>query len=324
MAHNLSDSAVQGEKRFAHANVNPWHQLGQNVATARNSKEMIAAAHLDYIVTKEELFLKDGRKAPAYATMTSDTKKLLGVVGEKYTPLQNSEAFDFTDSLVKDGEIKYVTAGALGDGEKIWILAQTPQNIVEIVKGDPIEMYLLFSNSHDGSSSVEGRDTTITVVCQNTLNAAVGKTAAALKIRHTSSVQERLKIASGILKAHVEHKKDWIEAMKYLAKHPITDDLIQRFEDEMFGNLGETPEGRGRTILNTKLEQFEYLLVKGKGTEIKGRVGNLYGLVQAYTEYTDWFSQVKGTEDRTNAIVFNNGAKQKSKALDFALVLAKG
>lgn len=320
MAHNLA-FAQNGEARFAHANVDPWHSLGQNLGQCVSSEEMIKAAHLNFSVTKEQLFTADGRKAPAYATMASDTLALLGIVGEKYTPLQNSEAFAFTDSLVAAGEMKYVTAGALGVGERVWILAQTPDHMVEIVKGDPIETYLLFSNSHDGSSSVDMRSTSVTVVCQNTLNMAMKASEASMKLRHTVSVRERLGIASGILQAHVEHQRSWVEAMQYLAKFPITDDLIQLFENSMFGDPNSTPEGRASTILTSKLDQFEHLLFKGKGTEIPGRVGNLYGVVQAYTEWTDWFSRVDG--DRTNSIVFNNGAKQKTKALELALTLAR-
>jgi len=324
MAHNLR-TAANGEASFAHADVNPWHKLGQNLQKATNSIEMINAANLNFEVTKEQLYLSDGRKAPAYATMASDTKALLGVVGERYQPLQNIEAFAFTDSLVKGGEMKYVTAGALGSGERIWILAQaTKDTPIEIIKGDPIDSYLLFSNSHDGSSGVEMRSTSITVVCQNTLAMATTGNAAGMKIRHTASVKSRLEIASGILKAHQEHQKTWVAAMKYLAKHPITDDLVLAFEKAMFGDVDETPEGRGMTVLTNKLGQFENLLIGGKGTEIPGRVGNLYGLVQAYTEWTDHYSQIKGTEDRTSSIVFANGAKQKAKALELALVLAKG
>lgn len=321
MVDNLRTNA-NGEASFAHADVDPWHCKGTNFGKVMTSAEALQAASLDYEVTKVALFTKDGTAVPgAYATQASDTKAFLGVVGAKYTPLQNRDAFTAMDTLTKDGSLRYVTAGALGSGERIWLLAKTPDNIVEIVKGDPIEDYLLFSNSHDGSSAVEMRSTSITVVCQNTLSMALRKSDAAMKLRHTASVTERAKIAMGILAAHAEHKKSWIEAMRYLAKHPITDEMVNEFEVAMFGDINETPEGRGRTVLQTKLDQFEHLLVKGKGTEIPGRVGNAYGMVQAYTEWTDWMSQVKGTDDRTSSIVFANGSKQKAKAVETALAL---
>lgn len=321
MADNIRTNAL-GEASFAHADVDPWHKKGTNFGKVMTSAEAIKAASLDYEVEKVQLFTKDGVEVPgAFATMASDTKAFLGVVGSKYAPLQNRDAFAFTDSLCADGTARYTTAGALGLGERVWLLMQTPNNVIEIVKGDPIEDYLLFSNSHDGSSAIELRSTSITVVCQNTLNMAVKESQSSMRIRHTASATERLRVASDILKAHAAHKKDWVSAMRYLAKHPITDELVNQFEITMFGDINETPEGRGRTVLQTKLDQFEHLLVKGKGTEIPGRVGNAYGMVQAYTEWTDWLSQVKGTDDRTSSIVFANGAKQKVKAVQTALAL---
>lgn len=326
MAHNLrTDINGKASMAFSSTIGTPWHGLGTSVHGLMTAAECIQAASLDYEVTKEALFTQDGRKAPSYATMASDTRALLGVVGERYTPLQNRDAFEFCDALAQGGEAKFLTAGALGQGERVWIMmAPAKDATVEIVKGDPIESKLLFSNTHDGSTGVECRDTTITVVCQNTLNAAFGAAKPTMKIRHTASVAARVRLAAGIMAEHVEHHKSWVEAMRYLAKHPVTDAIVEAFEVEMFGDLNATPEGRGRTILTTKLDQFERLLVTGKGTEIPGRVGNLYGMLQAYTEWQDWESRVKGTTDRTNSIVFGAGAKRKTKALEYALVLAKG
>lgn len=322
MAHNLRKN-VNGNASFAYSDCEPWHGLGTKFDRAMTSDEALKLASLDFEVEKQQLYLADGTKAPgAYATIASDTKAYLGCVGERYTPLQNREAFAAMDALVGEAGLRYKTAGAIGNGERVWMLAYFPENVVEIVKGDPIEMYFLLSNSHDGTSSCEGRSTSVTVVCQNTLAMAVNGAKPAIKLRHTRSVAERAKIAMSIMADHYKHQQDWVQAMQYLAKHPITDEIVSAFEVEMFGDIDKTPEGRGRTVLAQKLASFEELLVKGKGTEIPGRVGNMYGLLQAYTEWTDWCSQVKGTDDRTNSIVFGAGAKSKNEAMEFALQLA--
>jgi phage/plasmid-like protein (TIGR03299 family) len=284
---------------------------------------MIRAAKLDFTVEKMPIFLADGTKIDgSYANVSSDTKQVFGIVGDRYEPLQPQEAFDFTDSLIKSDQMQYRTAGMLSTG-KIWILAAPKTDrTIEIVKGDPIEIRHLFTTGFDGQSVTEYRGTSITVVCNNTLNIAESeKATSVVRIRHTNSQKDKLAIAAKIVAAHAEHQKSFVEALQFLAKKKLTNDLVTEFERRMFGSIDEREEGRGKTVLLNKLDQFEYLMVNGKGTEIPGRTGNAYGMLQAFTEWTDWMSQVKGTDDRTNSIVFGNGAKQKTQALSTLLEL---
>lgn len=324
MADMLANDS-NGNARFAHADVNPWHSKGKNVKKATTSDEMIVEAGLDITVEKEPLLLADGTVVEGFFAnrMTEAPRTIFGVVGSRHTNLQPREAFDFTDSLVKDGSIRYTTAGMLTNG-KIWILCQPKEDTIEIVKGDPIKSRILLSTGFDGQTVTECRTTSITVVCNNTLNMAVAEgQSSVLRIRHTVSQKEKLKVAAEIMSGHHEQQKTFVEALKFLAGKKLTNDLIQAFEIKMFGDINEAKDGRGKTMLSNKLEQFEHLMVSGKGTEIPGRVGNAYGLLQAFTEWTDWMSQVKGTDDRTNSIVFANGAKAKTEALDTLLALVK-
>lgn len=322
MSHDLRKN-TDGTYAFAYAGAPGWHELGQGCANAMTAAEAIQLAGLGWEVTKEQLYRKDGSAVEnAFATVASDTNAVLGVVGGQYTPLQNRLAFDFFDAARSEGEILFETAGALGKGEKIWLLARTPENITEVIKGDPIQSFLLLSNSHDGSSGVEVRSTCVRVVCRNTHNQAINGNKPVIRLRHTRTVESRLRMAGDILRQHAETQKSYFEALAYLAKFPITDEIVNAFELEMFGDLDKTPEGRARTILSNKLEQFEHLLVRGAGTDIKGVAGTMYGMVQAYTEWADWASPVRGTDDRTNAILFGQASMDKKAALDYALVLA--
>ena len=145
-----------------------WHGLGQIIDRYPTSSEAIEHAGLDYIVEKRPLFTYDTANYLGsaetiipeitvpnfFATIRADTEQVLGVVGNDYEVVQNRDAFSFFDAIVGGGEgILYETAGALGNGERVFITAKLPDCIRVGVK-DWIEQYLFLTTSHDGLGSI--------------------------------------------------------------------------------------------------------------------------------------------------------------------------
>ena len=121
----------------------------------------------------------------------------LGIVKGRYTPVQNIDAFKFFDKAIGKDKAIWQTAGYFGNGERIFVSAKLPKNI--LVHGDPVENYLVFTTSHDGTSGVRILFTPIRVVCQNTLNAAIKSSTNYVSFRHTQSVHKNISIADEIL-----------------------------------------------------------------------------------------------------------------------------
>ena len=85
----------------------------------------------------------DGSPVPGYfANIRDKDDKLLGVVTDRYTVIQNEDAFAFTDGLLGAG-VRYETAGSLSEGRRVWILAKLPNEY--IIRGDRISPYMVFS-----------------------------------------------------------------------------------------------------------------------------------------------------------------------------------
>jgi len=309
----------------------PWHRLGVQFEEEFTSAQAIAAARLDYPVLKEQLYrlrsdLGPGMVEPteAYATINGHTQDVLGVVGDGYEVLQNQEAFDFFDILLKESGGKFQTAGAIGKGEKVWMLAKLPEVFYPIA-GDGIEQFLLGTTSHDGTMKTEVRFTDIRVVCQNTFNLAMNGSRGVISIRHTTNMRQKLEMAAMVLLRYKEHFDIVGDQFSKLASVRVDDAWIDEYLERMIGNPLNVADGRGRTIMENKIRLVEGRLNTGMGVDLPGVVGTAWWALNAMVEYADYDLRAKGQAvdetRRTQSILFGNAADFKQEAFDTAMVM---
>lgn len=180
----------------------PWHGLGTIVQEAPTSKEALTLAGLDWEVRQEPVVYK-GQDSGYFMNIRSSDDKVLGVVGGRYKPVQNVDAFDFVDGLIGEG-VTYETAGSLSTGKRIWMLAKMPN--IDILE-DAVEPYMCLTNSHDGFGSLKVCMTPVRVVCQNTLNLALNSAKRTWNCRHTGSINSKMDAAKetlGLATAYME------------------------------------------------------------------------------------------------------------------------
>lgn len=223
-----------------------------NVEDCKTAEEVIIKAGLDWEVAKCPLIAKmpfDGvidpmantaetsfvrgsdlyRDCPnAYATYRTDRNIPLGIVKEKYTEVQNIDAFNFFNNAIGKDKAIWQTAGFFGNGERIFVSAKLPTSIY--VNGqDPVDNYLVFTTSHDGSSGVKILLTPIRVICENTLNAAIRNATNYVSFRHTASVHQNIDAAReilGICQQKVQFLSEQYEAM---SKIKMTDNDVNKY-----------------------------------------------------------------------------------------------
>jgi phage/plasmid-like protein (TIGR03299 family) len=318
MPANINSMMYVGEK--------PWHGLGTKLEKAATSAEAIQAAGLDWKVAKKQLYLEGGKKVVnAFATVREDTGEVLGVVGRVYQPLQNKDAFRFFDAVVGLKEAMYHTAGALGDGECVWILAKLP-GLVRVVGDDITEKYLLLTNRHDGWGSATVMFTPIRVVCQNTLNVALSGREVRATLRHTATIG--LRVDEVRRQLGIIHAKFGMfeEAAQRLAAVQLTQQAFKSY----LKRVGLAPEDKTQASARaTKImEEVTRLFESGKGAELPGARGTAWGAFNAVVEYADFYRATRGKDDgessgRTKSILFGSGATLKQKGWDEALALAR-
>jgi hypothetical protein len=277
-----------------------WHQQGTKLDKPATAAEAIKAAQLGYVVAKKPLrAVIHGRKqseVPShFATVRMDTEAVLGVVGSRYQIIQNKDAFQFFDALVGEGEAIYETAGALGRGERIWILARMPGYIK--VKGeDIVNKYLLLSNSHDGTSLVRARLTPVRVVCSNTLSIALSGSEDEVRIRHTPSAVENLRQAHELLGL----------------TNQLYDQLLNYVQTLVPDNDEAQFKTRSDNIRNKILELHE----DGAGSHLSR--GTVWGMYNAVTEYSDHLVHTNAPMKRLNSVWFGGGNRFKERAFALA------
>lgn len=342
----------------------PW-ALGIDVSDCKSSAEVMHKAGLDFIVDKCELvarmpfgikrnnivndiagdFVKDGyiyrELVGSYATYRADTSQPLGLVKAKYEVVQNIDAFKFFDDAIGEGMARWDKAGILDDGRKIYLSARLP---VETRVGDDlIDNYLVFSNSHDGTSSVNIMFTPIRVICTNMLNSALKSADAYIRIRHTESAKQKLQRGAEILRIackHADTVQDYYnsllkvkmsdrEVMEYLANLQLTakeQDLLLNYDKEngykkLILKDYRTMEvtGVSQRKANMIASLFEYYC---DGIGQKHIAGTAWGAYNAVTGFYCNVANLEG-EKRVESLLYGGANSNMIKALNAANDFAK-
>lgn len=325
MAHEIDFST--GKAAIAYARQTPWHGLGTQFDDLMTSEQALNAACLNYTVTKEQACYEDknGIVHPCpgrYVTARSDTGTGLGTVGEGYKVIQNIEAFDFMDSLIESGDIRYEVAGALRGGSVVWMLAKLPEQTA-VSHDDVSEHYLLLSNSHDGSRACSVAFTTVRVVCANTLRLAASQGLKhEVKIRHSGSVKDKIEEARQILGLAKDSFDLFGKQARALSfKEYRTQEEVNKFLYQVLGVKG--PDDITKPA-QASIESIKELIETGAGTDLPGVKGTYWGLVNAVTEFADHNRPQRDRgrsldESRFEAVTWGGGNTLKQRAFEAAL-----
>lgn len=324
MPHAIA--TTNGKPAFMYCGEEPWHRLGQKLNAPATATDAITAAGLDYEITLTDVATVDGMMVPkTKAVVRYDNQTVLGVVSNRYVPVQNRQAFSFLDTCVADGGLRYHTAGALGQGEKIFLLAKLPGHIRVKSTDDLVDKFLLLSNSHDGSAALRVLFTPIRVVCQNTLSMALRQGQNhGVHIRHNGDLNAKIRDAQRILGLAQEFFADAQVKIDRLATvQPSPSQLDTYFRLLCPDSIDCADNGRAKATREELFRLFEH----GIGHELPGIAHTMWTAYNAVTEMVDHRSYRGKTDadratNRLRSIWFGESAKVKERAWEAALDLA--
>ena len=316
MSHDLN--STEGRVSFTYFGDVPWHKLGRRLDRPATAAEAMEGANLDYTVVKKPLrAIIHGRQYAevpnAFATVRSDTNQVLGVVGSRYEPVQNRDAFCFFDPLVDRDEALFHSAGALGRGERIWLLAKLPDYIKVGRKQDPVEQYLLLYNSHDGSSHIRVKLTPIRVVCNNTLSVALSGSEQEVRIKHTQSAQEKLQDAHKILGLTNQLYQELDHIFNRMSLRKVTDKQLLDYANQL---IPDNPEAES----NARTQNLRKKIIEIHDSKADAAIhrGTVFGAFNAVTELTDHYSNMEDMNKQLKSMWFGSGERLKKQAFQLA------
>ena len=310
-------------------NVPAWHGLGVVVDGTMTSGEALEKASLAWHVDLERVFTAQGLQVPdTYVTVrqdlpVNDERRILGSVGNRYTPIQNRDAFALGDAIIGESGAQYDTAGSLKNGRVVWMLAKLPEPVK--VKDDTLQHYLLLRTSHDGSSALTVNLTDIRVVCWNTLTAALGRgDEHQVRVRHTRNAKVRIDDARRVLGLATKHFREHTGRMTALAETPIDHRFVEAFAQTMYPD----PDGENASPTRAQNARASIRALYGgrqAGANQRAISGTAYGLYNAFTAYLDHDASRpenskrdtrKLDESRFESTLYGNNARKRQRGFD--------
>ena len=312
MSHDVESMAYAGNP--------PWHGLGVTVDSTVLPRNIQRAAGLDWEVQKVPLtYFLNGQdhESGHYALIRSSDGQFLDTVKSKrWTPVQNSVAFEFFNDFVRAGDMTMEVAGSLSNGKRVFALAKLNNCFrLAIAAADRTESYLLFTNPHLYGHSVDIRFTPIRVVCMNTLSLALGQKNNDYRISFNHSrgfvaeeARKLVSVAAGKLDAY-KLRADLLASKRY------TPDTLGRYYQQVFAPLvpPRTDEPPRSVALAHEVVETQ------PGREYAP--GSWWNAFNAVTYLTD-HKIGRSAATRLGTAWYGQGKMRKKRALDLAVEYA--
>jgi phage/plasmid-like protein (TIGR03299 family) len=315
MAHNIE--MVDGKAQMAYAGDVPWHGLGTRVPGDLTPDQMLDAAGLNWEVTKVPAFAKVAGKNVNVgwsALVRSSDSKIVDVVSDDWNPVQNSEAFEFFNDFIAEGDMEMHTAGSLCDGKIVWALAKVKDSF-ELFGGDKVESYLHFTNFHKYGFSTDVRFTPIRVVCNNTLTLSLNtKVERMVKISHRREFNgDQTKLMLGVA---AEKLAQYKEMAQFLGSKRYNDENVV----EYFKRVFPAHENAKRSDITKNARTALGILETQPGAEYAP--GSWWQAFNATTYMTDHLIG-RSTDTRMTSAWYGSNKNLKVRALETAIEMAE-
>lgn len=264
-----------------------WNKVGFDIREATNVDEAMKIAGLDYEVVKAPVYLSSKARVPGVmATKIKGTNKVFGIVGENYNVVQNRDAFAFVDSIVSEG-LEFCKAGQ--NKYFVYLIASLPKTKV---LGDDVQPYIIFQNSHNGTSTVRAAICPLRIVCENQFNFAFREADNKVSLRHSARVMDKLNDAQDVLRMNAGYMNEFAKKAEDMALIKLSDIKVNSIIEEYF----KIPENATERKINSIEESRSLFLSAYNAEDNQNFKGTAWGMVNAFSDYVTHVAPKRKTD----------------------------
>lgn len=198
---------------------------------------------LDWTVSKRPLYTCEDATG-LYRPMIShvsihrdDLDRSIGCVGNGYSTIQNETIYNGFRDAVRELPVQIIGSGYTNGGARVFIQADFGGDSSSFrINGDEFKNYVTLYSSHDGSSAFELFDSSIRIVCRNTIQVARtrGGQLFKLRVRHTVNSALQFTNVMQAFEQMIDARKGVVRNLERVADVAMTRTEMERFATGFF------------------------------------------------------------------------------------------
>ena len=248
------------------------------------NQELLQQIGLDWKVNQEPIQTRSGLAIDdKYAVVREDTNDVLGVVGGKYTPIQNEKVLELVIAGAEKVGLEAKLSGGLFDNGAKYYIQVKSENLL-LPNNDLVEGFITGVNSHDGSTSLRFGNTNTTISCKNQFS-RLFKEHLKTSFRHTSSAASQIDAMAFDLEKQLLLEQAMFDQMLKLTQAPLQD-FGTKVTDIILKEVAGLETATITDDLSTKKMNIIDDLKDSLGSEISDKGRTLWGAFSGLTHYT--------------------------------------
>ncbi len=243
----------------------------------------------------------------------------LHIPKNSYREIKNSEVWGAMEESIKDIDATVTCIGTLEAGKKFFISLDLSGETEFNAAGDKFLAHLNFITSHDGTLGVRAYDSTVRIVCMNTLRWSLNAAGdVGFNVYHTAGADTAMKNLGALVAEVLSGRAQFRDSMEFLNTVACSAEEARLVT---LGYLSQLNTEGAKLSTRTKNAAEEIATLFSRGAGNKGKT--LYDLLNGATEYwTNGDGTGKKADSATKAYKANFGSAADHKSAFCNLLLS--